>query len=238
MRSILIANDDGINDEGLIRLAKLAKELGEVWVVAPDDQRSAASNAISLHSHIDIYPHDFPIDGVHAFSCSGTPADCVRVGALSIMPHKPDVVLAGINRGLNVATDIQYSGTAGAAFEGAFQGCLSIAVSEGISSCHDVADKFLPEILAELMEQKLGYGQIFNVNIPACTLGEFGGILRNRAVSHGMFYRDRYKKTADLPNGGMRLEVDGLYNEDCEPDTDFRAVVDNFISIGIVNNLS
>ena len=121
MRSILIANDDGINDEGLIRLAKLAKELGEVWVVAPDDQRSAASHAISLHSHIDIYPHDFPIDGVHAFSCSGTPADCVRVGALSIMPHKPDVVLAGINRGLNVATDIQYSGTAGAAFEGAFQ---------------------------------------------------------------------------------------------------------------------
>ena len=238
MRSILIVNDDGINAEGLIRLAVLAKELGEVWVVAPDDQRSAASHAISLHNSVDIYPHGFPVEGVHAYTCSGTPADCVRVGALSIMPHKPDVVLSGINAGLNVATDIQYSGTAGAAFEGAFQGCLSIAISEEAKSCHEVADRYLPEILAELMEQELGYGQIFNVNIPACPLSELRGILRNRPVSHGMFYRDRYKKTADLPNGGVRLEVDGQYNEDCEPDTDFRAVVENYISIGIVNNIN
>jgi 5'-nucleotidase len=79
MRSILIVNDDGIEAEGLLRLAALAKEFGEVWVVAPDGQRSAASHAISLHSHVDVYPHDFPIEGVRAFSCSGTPADCVRV---------------------------------------------------------------------------------------------------------------------------------------------------------------
>lgn len=238
MRSILIANDDGINAEGLIRLAALARELGEVWVVAPDGQRSAASHAISLHSHVDVYPHTFPVEGVRAYSCTGTPADCVRVGALSIMPHRPDIVLSGINAGYNVATDIQYSGTAGAAFEGAFQGCLSIAVSEQASSCGEVADRYLPELLAELMEQKLGYGQIFNVNIPGCPLSEFRGILRDRAVSRGMFYRDRYKKTADLPNGGIRLEVDGLYNENCESDTDFRAVIENYISIGIVNNFS
>lgn len=236
MRSILIVNDDGIEAEGLIRLAALEKEFGEVWVVAPDGQRSAASHAISLHSHVDVYPHDFPIEGVRAFSCSGTPADCVRVGAVSLMPSKPDIVLSGINNGYNVATDIQYSGTAGAAFEGAFQGCLSIAISEEAKSCHEVADRYLPEILAELVEQRLGYGQIFNVNIPACPLSECRGILRDRAVSHGMFYRDRYKKTADLPNGGMRLVVDGQYSEDCEPDTDFSAVVGKYISIGIVNN--
>lgn len=236
MRSILIVNDDGIFAEGLIRLAELAKELGEVWVVAPDGQRSAVSHAISLHSHVDIFPHDFPIEGIRAFTCSGTPADCVRVGALSIMPRKPDVVLSGINKGYNVATDIQYSGTVGAAFEGAFQGCLSVAVSEQEKSCDEVANAYLPAILAELIEKKPGYGQIYNVNIPGCPLSEFRGILRDRKVSHGMFYRDRYKKTADLPNGGMRFVVDGQYNEDCEPDTDFRAVVENCISIGTVNN--
>ncbi len=238
MRSILIVNDDGIEADGLIRLAEMAKQLGEVWVVAPDGQRSAASHAITLHGTVDIYPHSFPVEGVRAFSCSGTPADCVRVGSLSIMPHKPDIVLSGINRGLNTATDIQYSGTAGAAFEGAFQGCLSIAVSEEVDSDGEVTAKYLPELLAELTEKMPGYGQIYNINIPSCPLSEFRGILRDRAVSHGMFYRDRYKKVTDLPGGGMRFEVDGLYNEECEPGTDFRAVVENYISVGIVNNLS
>jgi len=238
MRSILIVNDDGIEADGLIRLAEMAKQLGEVWVVAPDGQRSAASHAITLHGTVDIYPHSFPVEGVRAFSCSGTPADCVRVGSLSIMPHKPDIVLSGINRGLNTATDIQYSGTAGAAFEGAFQGCLSIAVSEEVDSDGEVTAKYLPELLAELTEKMPGYGQIYNINIPGCPLSEFRGILRDRAVSHGMFYRDRYKKVTDLPGGGMRFEVDGVYNEECEPGTDFRAVVENYISVGIVNNLS
>lgn len=238
MRSILIVNDDGIEADGLIRLAEMAKQLGEVWVVAPDGQRSAASHAITLHGTVDIYPHSFPVEGVRAFSCSGTPADCVRVGSLSIMPHKPDIVLSGINRGLNTATDIQYSGTAGAAFEGAFQGCLSIAVSEEVDSDGEVTAKYLPELLAELTEKMPGYGQIYNINIPGCPLSEFRGILRDRAVSHGMFYRDRYKKITDLPGGGMRFEVDGVYNEECEPGTDFRAVVENYISVGIVNNLS
>ena len=238
MRSILIVNDDGIEADGLIRLAEMAKQLGEVWFVAPDVQRSAASHAITLHGTVDIYPHSFPVDGVRAFSCSGTPADCVRVGSLSIMPHKPDIVLSGINRGLNTATDIQYSGTAGAAFEGAFQGCLSIAVSEEVNSDGEVTAKYLPELLAELTEKMPGYGQIYNINIPGCPLSEFRGILRDRTVSHGMFYRDRYKKITDLPGDGMRFEVDGIYNEECEPGTDFRAVIENYISIGIVNNLS
>ena len=96
---ILITNDDGINAGGIIRLAQTAMKLGEVWVVAPNEQRSAASHSISLHDHIDIYPYDFPIAGVKAFSCSGTPSDCVRVGCLNIMPCKPDLVLSGINNG-------------------------------------------------------------------------------------------------------------------------------------------
>lgn len=141
MLSILITNDDGILSEGLVRLARAAVKLGEVWAVAPDGQRSAASHAITLHGTVDIFPTEFPVPGVHAYSCSGTPADCVRTGSLSIMPHKPDIVISGINNGYNTATDIQYSGTCGAAFEGAFQGILSVALSEDNKSCHEVLER-------------------------------------------------------------------------------------------------
>ena len=237
MRAILITNDDGIAADGLIRLAAAAREFGEVWVVAPDAQRSAASHSISLHNTIDIFPHDFPVLGVHAFSCSGTPGDCVRVGSLNIMPRRPDAVLSGINRGYNVASDLQYSATAGAAFEGAFQGYPSIALSEGDSGEHSVTDAYLREILADLLPKKPPAGHIFNVNFPGCPLAECKGILRNRSVSRGMFYRDRYRVTEQLPAGGLRYMVDGLYNEEAEEGTDFRALVDGYISVGTVNNI-
>lgn len=237
MRSILITNDDGILADGLIRLAAAAQKFGEVWVVAPDSQRSAASHSITLHSHIDVFPHDFPVAGVHAFACSGTPGDCVRVGSLNIMPQKPDAVLSGINYGYNVASDIQYSATAGAAFEGSFQGIPSIAVSEQACPCHEVTDAYLDTVLAELIGLHPAEGQILNVNFPGCALTECRGILRNRKVSRGMFYRDHYNILAHLPGGGIRLMVEGDYNEDAEPDTDFRAVVENYISIGIADNI-
>ena len=118
MKKILITNDDGIESDGLIRLVKEAIKYGEVLVVAPVEQRSASSHCISLHSPIDIFPHAFPVEGVKAYSCRGTPADCIRVGSVFIMTEKPDIVLSGINYGYNSATDIQYSGTCGAAFEG------------------------------------------------------------------------------------------------------------------------
>ena len=237
MRRILITNDDGIDADGLIRLAEAAKGFGEVWVVAPESQRSAASHSITLHSHIDVYPYKFAVSGVHAYSCTGTPADCVRVGSLNIMPDKPDVVLSGINYGYNACSDIQYSATAGAAFEGTFQGYLSIALSEGADPCHEVTDVYLEEVLSILIEKEYVKGQIYNVNFPQCPLAQCKGILWDRPVSCGMFFRDRYNKIEDLDGGGMRLMVEGIYNEDAEADTDFRAIVDGYVSVGVVNNI-
>lgn len=237
MRSILITNDDGIGADGLIRLARAAQAFGEVFVIAPETQRSAASHSISLHSHIDVYPHDFPVAGVHAFSCSGTPADCVRI-CQNLMPQPPDAVLSGINFGYNVASDIQYSATAGAAFEAAFQGYHAIALSEQACDCHEVTDAYLQDVLAELLEQKLGYGQILNVNFPGCKLEECGGILFDRTVSHGMIYRDHYNVIEKLPEGGLRLMVEGDYNEDAEDGTDFQAVMSGYISVGLAENIS
>lgn len=237
-RTILITNDDGIDADGLIRLAREAVNFGEVWVVAPKRQRSAASHSITLHNHIDVYPYpEFPVKGVHAYHCSGKPADCVRVGALSIMPRKPDVVLSGINNGFNAATDLQYSATAGAAFEAAFQGFRAIALSEGFH-VHEVTDEYLHQIIEELIDKPLEYGQIHNVNFPECPLSECKGILRDRTVSHGMYYKDTYDVKEKLENGGVRLMVHGHIYADFEEGTDFKALVDNYISIGIATNIS
>lgn len=235
---ILITNDDGIESEGIVRLAHVAREFGEVWVVAPESQRSAASHSITLHNPIDIYPYeDFPIADVHAYSCSGTPGDCVRVGGLNVMPQKPDVVLSGINYGYNCASDIQYSATCGAAFEAAFQGYHAIALSEGMCDCHEVTDKYLRHVLSELLDQPLEPGFIHNVNFPGCPLGDCKGILYNRRVSRGMFFRDSYDVLEQLDDGGIRYMVNGEYNEDNEEGTDFRAITDKYVSVGIVNNV-
>ena len=236
-RSILITNDDGISSDGIARLAAAVLKYGEVWVVAPEHQRSAASHSITLHTHIDIYPHDFGVPGVHAFSCSGTPGDCVRVGSLNVMPVRPDVVLAGINYGYNAASDVQYSATCGAAFEAAFQGYPAIAVSEQAKPCHEVADAYLDHVLEMLIDRPHLPGRILNVNFPGCSLAECRGILENRTVSAGMFYRDRYNTVQELPGGGVRLMVEGEYNEENEDGSDFRALVEGYVSIGTVNNV-
>lgn len=234
---ILITNDDGIESDGIRRLAETAKEFGEVWVVAPESQRSAASHSITLRHPIDVHPFQL-MEGVHAFSCTGTPGDCVRVGILNIMPEKPDIIMSGINFGYNVASDIQYSATAGAAFEGEFQGILSIAFSEGMNGCHEVTDKYLKEIMAELIDKPYIPGQIWNVNFPQCKADECKGILRDRKVSRRSFYTDRYKAVEEFSNGGVSLMVDGIFSPTSEEGTDIGAVLEDYISIGVVRNIS
>ena len=109
---------------------------------------------------------------VYAYACDGTPADCVRIGGLNIVPGKPDHVFAGINYGYNVATDLQYSATAGAAFEASFQRIHAIAFSEDACEMHEVTDRYLQEIIAELLDKPLTVNQIWNVNFPGCRLEE------------------------------------------------------------------
>lgn len=237
MKKILITNDDGIDSDGIVRLAEAAKEFGEVWVVAPQSQRSAASHSITLRQPIDVHPYTFPIEGVHAFSCSGTPGDCVRVGSLSIMKERPDVVMSGINFGYNVASDIQYSATVGAAFEGEFQGYTSIAFSEGVNGCHEVTDRYLKELMAEFIDAPYVPGQVININFPHCTLAECKGILRDRKVSRKAFFTDRYRAVEEFAGGGVSLMVDGQYLPSMEEGTDYGAVLDNYVSVGYVRNI-
>jgi 5'-nucleotidase len=238
MRNILITNDDGIRSDGLLRLVRSAAAFGQVWVVAPDTQRSAASHSITLDRTIDLFPFDLPVPGVRAFSCTGTPADCVRLGCLAVLPQKPDVVLSGINFGYNSASDLQYSATAGAALEAAFQGVTGIALSEGASDRHAVTDAYLREVLERLIDLRPPEGCIWNVNFPGCPLEQCKGMLENRTVSAESFFRDSYLTAQELPGGGVRLMVKGLpVNDTEEVGTDFRALVDGYVSIGTVNNV-
>ena len=235
---ILITNDDGIEADGIRRLAEAAKAHGEVWVVAPDRQCSAMSHSINLQTPVTIRPHDFPVEGVSGFSCSGTPGDCVRLGSLNVMPEKPDVVFSGINYGYNVAGDIQYSATVGAAMEAEFQGLPAIAFSEGTNSAHEVTERYLAEIMAEMIEKPYVPGQIWNVNFPGCRLFECQGILRDRKVSRIPFYKDHYNEAKHFPDGGVEYAVEGVHEVFEEEGTDYDAILKNYVTIGVVRNIS
>lgn len=237
MKKILITNDDGIDSDGLIRLVKVAMEFGEVWVVAPQSQRSAMSHSITLRHSIEAWEVDFPIPGVHAYACDGTPADCVRIGVLNIVPGKPDHVFSGINYGYNVGSDLQYSATAGAAFEASFQKIHTIAFSEDADEMHEVTDEYIKDIMGELLDKALEMNQIWNVNFPSCRLKDCKGILKGRTVSTDEFYKDRYLEKK-VTSGKISYMVEGIRNYEASQGTDLRAILDNYVSIGIATNIS
>ena len=236
MKKILISNDDGIMAKGIIRLSLVAKKFGEVYVVAPDSERSAMSHSLTLRRNLKVWEVDFPVEGVKAYACDGKPADCVRLGVLNIVPGKPDVVLSGINYGFNVAGDIQYSATAGAAFEGAFQGIHSIAFSEDSKNIHEVTDKYIEYILRELLDKPLGVNEIWNVNFPACHIDECQGILEDRIVSTDNFYEDTYHEKR-IDDKTVEYELEGNRILKGTEGTDLDAVLNNYVSIGKVKNV-
>lgn len=235
-RKILITNDDGITSDGILRLAKAAVKFGEVWIVAPESQRSAMSHSITLRHEFHAWPIEFPVAGVHAFACDGTPADCIRVGILNIVPEKPDVVFSGINFGYNCATDLQYSATAGAAFEAVFQGVRAIAFSEGANGCHETTDAYLEQVMEELIDAPLPQDHIWNVNFAECGLADCRGIARNVRTSPSSIFQDRYyeKETED---GRIEFRVNGIYSPYAEEGTDLKALLDNYVAIGTVGNV-
>ena len=164
MRRILVVNDDGIGAEGIVRLAAAAKNLGEVWVVAPGQQCSAMSHCITVRGSLQIRQEDFPVPGVMAYSVAGTPADCVKVGIRHLMQDRPDVVFSGINCGYNVGVDILYSGTVGAAMEALLNGIPAIAFSEERGGTSEVADACLLSVAEKLLEAGCAPDEIWNVN--------------------------------------------------------------------------
>lgn len=122
--TLLITNDDGIESEGLATLSKVLGVDHEVWIIAPEKEKSGSSHAITLDEGIKITRR-----GERTFACGGTPVDCVTLGVSGVLPFQPEVVISGINHGPNVGTDIIYSGTAAAARQSALKDIPAVAVS-------------------------------------------------------------------------------------------------------------
>ena len=163
---ILISNDDGIDAIGIKILHDIAARLSDdVWVIAPDGNRSGMSRAITLRRDVVIKPL-----GDRQFSCSGTPSDCVIMGMSRVLDSKPDLVLSGINAGMNAADDVLYSGTIAAAMEGALMGVPAIALSQrngGIDeSEYDASIIHGETVIRTILEAGIPDRTVMNVNFP------------------------------------------------------------------------
>jgi 5'-nucleotidase len=218
---ILISNDDGVNTLGIRLLAEWAKKLGEVVVVAPKIEQSAKSHAIEIVHPIEIKEVDF-IDGVRAYSVDSTPADCVRFGLLGL-GEKFDLVLSGINKGINVGDDIVYSGTVGAAEEAAKLGVKSIAFSSEPND-QAIAATYLDQVYDYIVKNKLlEINDMYNINIPA-------KVKDIRITYQGTaYYSDRFRKL----DGDMYIQegepIPDVMSNDSNRDT--VAFFEGYISI-------
>ena len=235
MKRILIVNDDGIQAQGLVRLAEAAARFGQIWVVAPDRQCSAMSQKISVFDKIVITPFAFPVPTEGAWSVGGTPADCVKAALNGLLPLRPDLVLTGVNNGYNTGFDIAYSGTVGAAMEARMQGIPAIALSNGYNGSFETAAAYMPALLEELTGGPPLPNGIWNVNFPGIPLAECRGVLRERAIAPMQLYRDAFARE-DYENGAFSLHNLGapVSAEDAPEGSDVRAVLSGYVSVGTI----
>ncbi|MGZ5476113.1 MAG: 5'/3'-nucleotidase SurE [Thermoanaerobaculia bacterium] len=223
MARILVTNDDGIYSEGIRKLAGALRAVGEVIIVAPDREQSAASHALTLNRPLRLLKLEDD-----EFIVDGTPTDCVNLAVLSLLKGKrPDIVVSGINFGPNLGDDVTYSGTISAAFEGALLNIPSIAFSSlvGEHFKFDRAAAFAAEMTRVFLREKRDPGIILNVNFPV----EFTGVkvtrLGKRIYAEGVIERRDPRGRKYYWIGGD--EPTWLAGEN----TDFEAVQQGFISI-------
>ncbi len=230
---ILITNDDGIYAESIIKLARFLSDKGhEITIVAPKNEMSAVSHALTMHDPIRI-KKIFSKEAFPCYSINGTPVDCIKMALEIIMETKPDWIISGMNRGLNLGTDIFYSGTLAAAMEGWFHGIPAIAISapESFNDDFDPLYEFFNKtILIPLIRtQRKG---LFNVNFPATD-----AFKKLKVTELGRLkYVNIYKKRTD-PKGNTYYWLAGDI-EDSEINnhsTDVKAIENGFVSLTPIN---
>ena len=228
---ILLTNDDGIQAEGLTALERIAAALSDdVWICAPDAERSGASRALTLSDPIRVRQLD-----ERRFSTSGTPTDCVMLGVHELVTgKKPDLVLSGVNRGANLAEDVTMSGTVAGAIEAMALGVRGIALSqmgfyEGGRS-YDPAEAFAPGIIRRLMEVGWPDDVVININFPHRPVAEITEVEVTRQGFRDAHIRVAEKRT-DLR--GRDYYWMGFRQQPSKPadGTDLRALYDGKISV-------
>jgi len=223
---ILLSNDDGYQADGIICLYQALSEIADVTVVAPDRNRSGASNSLTLDNPIRAHKHNNGFTSV-----DGTPTDCVHLAITGLLNTEPDMVIAGINAGANMGDDVIYSGTVAAAVEGRFLGLPAIAVSlMGESLQHyQTAARVIKSMVEKLPLDPLPKNTILNVNVPDVPWAEIQGILGTRLGSR---HRSEPVVKYNDPRGRPMYWVGPVGAEqDAGPGTDFHAVANNHISV-------
>ena len=232
---ILISNDDGVVANGIKILSETLATEHEVYVIAPDRERSAAGHSLTLHTPLRVEELE-PQNGIKkCWVTTGTPGDCVKIGISAILEEneRPDIVISGINHGPNLGSDILYSGTVSCAMEGAMMGYPSIAVSLASlrTNLEDFkfAAKFILSLLPKLKEFNFPQKTLLNVNVPGLDPEDIAGIAITE-LGRKMF-SDTYEKRVD-PRGKIYYWLAGeLINEPEDAQTDIAAVRNNMISI-------
>lgn len=223
---ILVCNDDGIRSEGIQALARALDPLGDVFIVAPDREQSAAGHSLTLHRPLrveEVGPRQFAVDG--------TPTDCVNLAVSGILASRPGLVVSGINKGANLGDDLTYSGTVSAAMEGTLLGIPSVAVSLAGRTTFDFApaSEFAARLVAQVIERGLPRDTLLNVNVPDRPRSAMTGF---RITKQGKRrFGEALVEKID-PRGKKYYWIGGdeLGFVD-EPGTDYAAIMDGAVSI-------
>ncbi|MDZ4836082.1 MAG: 5'/3'-nucleotidase SurE [Candidatus Melainabacteria bacterium] len=232
---ILISNDDGIYAPGIKALAtRLAEDpQHDIYVVAPDRERSATGHSLTLHKPLRVEEVELPGKMRRCWSTTGTPSDCVKLAISVLMEDNlPDLVISGINNGANLGAEVLYSGTVAAAMEGAFLSVPSIAVSmvtKGEGKHFEVAAEFMSKFIGVYNKAHLGPKTLINVNVPSLPADRIKGV---RVTELGIRAYDDYFEKRHDPRGRDYYWLTGHAIEEGEAETsDAYALAHDMISI-------
>ena len=228
---ILITNDDGYAAKGLRKLVGLMRTLGDVVLISTDEVMSAKSHSCSIRDRLYVrLVHKE--EGFEEYRCNGTPVDCVKVGYQKLMPSPPDLVVSGINHGMNAATTVVYSGTIGAVTEACMNDLNAIGYSLfnlDPDADFDHLDSAILEITKKVLKEGLPKGICLNVNFPKRSEEPMKGIkvCRQAACRWVEYFNDLVDE-----NGEHYYNLDGTFeSDDIMPDTDLWALQHNYISV-------
>ena len=228
---ILITNDDGYASKGLCKLTALMRTLGEVAVISTDEVMSAKSHSCTIHDKLrPRLVHEEP--GYKEFRCNGTPVDCVKLAYQKLLPRHPDLVVSGINHGMNAATTVVYSGTIGAVIEACMNGLTAIGFSLDSldpEADFDHLDTAVLEIAKKVLKEGLPKGVCLNVNFPKRCEEPLKGIklCRQAACRWVEYFEEQYDD-----EGELFYDLGGEFvSDDIKPDTDLYAMRHNYVAV-------
>src|SRR5688572_3963151 len=229
---ILITNDDGITAPGIMNLVEAVKDLGKIVVVAPDKPQSGMGHAITIGQPLRLHKVVNVFGDIEAYSCTGTPVDCVKLAVDKVLHRKPDLCLSGINHGANHSINVIYSGTMSAAVEAAIESIPSAGFSlldYSIDADFTGARKYVRIVVEKMLSTKLDKHAVLNVNIPPLAIDLLKGFkLCRQAYAK---YEEDFMERQD-PNGRMYYWLTGEFvNFDKGKDTDVWALAHGYVSV-------